>query len=445
MRRSGVIRRYVPFLFPFVLSHTPGVARADLRVGSTARNGGALVVLVDRRTTARVSYGDALGDLTIYSATEPGFKALGQDGHLHPRFRLLVGTAVWIELVDAAGGGAAMKVRDTLLTHPGDRALLGTHRGPRRPLHLDPEYLLFLNRPPGRFGDATLAFRLRAQGYRRSRVYRIRLSNGHLPPVDLSPLHYDSRAIACQRRLGQRGLGLVRAAWTLLTNAETDTSATLDAAQAEAHADLVNHCGPAGSRDYDAVHLATYLDLASTHVAAMVAQAGEASSPTCRAALLQHGLAFVSTTMAKTNACLLAMQQLHATEAAEAEALRADPLDPKLPRRLAVRRAAAALQADIRCADAHRRGPDAETLPGRVLRARAQAAAAISRACGNRADDPDHAASDHFLRAAACGAGDLISAAFATAQADLAEQRTRRSQGRRPLSSYFACLAGGAE
>jgi hypothetical protein len=78
---------------------------------------------------------------------------------------------------------------------------------------------------------------------------------------------------------------------------------------------------------------------------------------------------------------------------------------------------------------------------GRIEQARQHAATAIARACSVAAD---RVAIARFLRAAACRADDVLSAALPNAKADLGEQTARRSQGGHPLDRYFPCLAGGA-
>ena len=445
MRRPWVIREHVQPWLLVLLVHAPCAVHADLLIGSTAHDGGRLLLLGDRRTMARVSFSDALGDLSVYTATEPGFEGLRTNLRGYRRFPLRIGTAIWVELVDTGGGRASLKVRDTLLTQAGERARLGKHGGPRRPLHRDPEYLLLLDRPRGAFGDATLGLRLLADGYGASRVYRVRLSNGHLHPVDLSPLHFDGRALACQHLLGERALRFARAVWMLAPAATPDAGTQVESIRTEAHTDLVGICGPSGSRDYDGTQLDAYLDLARVHVTELVTRAGEAASADCRAALLKHGRTLMSARIRAVTACLLAAQRLHATEAAQATTLQAGRVDRDLMRRLAAQRAAAEFRVDAACADAHVPARDSDTLLGRVIRAQTQATRSTARACRRRNGDPGPATVARFLRTVACRADDLVSAAYATAKEDLSEQRTRRSQGGRPLSAYFPCLSGGAE
>jgi hypothetical protein len=258
-------------------------------------------------------------------------------------------------------------------------------------------------------------------------------------------LHFDDRALACQRLLGRQALHVARTVWKVAAAATPDARSEIESARTAAHGHLVERCGPAGARDYDSTQLAAYLDLAQVHVTELATRAGEAASADCRAALLQHGRALMSARISAVGACLLAAQYLHATEAAQDTTLRAGRVDRHVVRRLAAERAAAELRVDITCADAHRRGPDADTLLGRVERAGARAARDTARACHHREGDPGRAAVARFLRTVACRGDDLISAAYATAKDDLSEQRARRSQGGRPLSDYFPCLSGGAE
>lgn len=419
------------------------VVHSDLLVGSSAHDGGALVVRMGRHTTARVSYSETLGNVDLFTATEPGFKGLLRTIGAYP---LRAGTRVWIEAVDLDGGRVSLKVRDALLTVPGARALLGRHRGSLHALHRDPEYLLLVDRTQAAFSEGTLSFRLHATGYLPSPVYTIRLSNGYLPPADLSPLRFDAAALHCYRTLARESPRLLTAVWRALADGASPDDPVIEAARDAAMGTLLDACAAAGSNDYDERRLRSYLDLIVQRATAIVRDEIATRQPNCGAAMATQGARYVAARARRLAACLLAVQRFHATEAiAAVPVTTTDPVRrARLLAQAARREQNADIRADLRCANTeNRRLDDSQTLLGIIEDRRRRAAHAIRLGChegmlgtGGRR---------RFLREVGCMTDEIISAGFATARNDLAERRARRSQGGMPLSSYFACLVGGAE
>ena len=93
------------------------------------------------------------------------------------------------------------------------------------------------------------------------------------------------------------------------------------------------------------------------------------------------------------------------------------------------------------CANAHGKGPDAQTLLGRLAAAKSDALAMIQRKCGGAGsnDFTDDAISAH-LGMVECRVFGLVAAGYFAARTDLRKFNARASQGGRPLGDYFPCF-----
>jgi hypothetical protein len=449
MQRLVFNSSYLRLLIAVAAALCASPARGDLLVASTARGGGALALAYDHRTIARATFSDSIGGVAIYTTSEPGFEAADGDVAGRPLYRLVPGTAVLIELVSSDGGRVALKVRGRQLLRAGDVGVLGTHHGPRHPLHYDPEYQLILDQPAGTFGEATLAFRLRADPprYRPSRIYRIRIGNGHLPPTDLSPLRHDRHAIACEAQVATTGLRHARAVWNATASGTPDTEGRLATMRAEAVDALLRRCGTDGSGDYDATQLTAFLDFVRVRSGRLVDGMGRIARAGCRTALHRHARAYLGARAATLSRCVLAIESRHAFDAAAALAL--DAARPGgerevLRRRLELRGAKRDLRTALACTDGGRPVPDDATMLGHLEQVRGRAEDAIARACrGAGGLRPPRI--DHVLRRVACTADAIVSAALPNAKSDLGEIDARPSQGGRSLALHFPCLAGSPE
>ena len=154
-----------------------------------------------------------------------------------------------------------------------------------------PELQLLLALPPGEFGEGTISFKLTTTSgaYTESASYTLRLSNGHLAPLDYAQSAYDKEAIDCQKTIGKAVRGYMAAKHKALGGCldkiavvEAREHAGEDAAKAETAAATV--CGDkmlakiAGARDKaEAAMLATCIvsgDLTATSAAAHLGLAG---------------------------------------------------------------------------------------------------------------------------------------------------------------------------
>ncbi len=245
-------------------------------------------------TVAPLAYSFNVGATRVFSGTNPGFDAADGDEffagvpyHIFPP-----GVQIVIELVDHDGGRTAMKLRDRTLAQPGDAVELGT-AGSQPPgnLHHHPEWLLFVDGPPGRYAEGRISFRVTSPtpGYSPSRTYTLTLTNGHLPPPDFAADTYDRASVACQHAVGRAVepyvtavLGGLRRCLDKLTVARAklvagnDVTAASGAAgrtcvsmatklekvRTRATASITKKCGPGGSGDLSDEQVAQHLALA---------------------------------------------------------------------------------------------------------------------------------------------------------------------------------------
>ncbi len=174
---------------------------AGLVIGSTADGGGALRVDFDFTNVVPVSFSASLGGTSIYTAGTPSFNALTTDKAT--AFVLDDETALSLEITALDPGATGVKVNGTVLDAVGESAVLGTFDADAGAFHAHPEWQLLLALPAGAHGERTIGFRLTttASGYAASDSYTLRLSNGHLPPLDLDEVAYDASAVTCQKTI----------------------------------------------------------------------------------------------------------------------------------------------------------------------------------------------------------------------------------------------------
>jgi hypothetical protein len=153
----------------------------DMLIASTAADGGALVVDYDFSTAIVVTRSFSAGGITLYSGTEPGFDALGDDQPSRSRFVVDSGAAVRCEIT-AIDGGASLQIGGTTIDAVGESALIGTAPN----LHTHPSWRLTL--PDGVVGDYRVSFRVTGTGgYQPSIAYTATLTNDPGSPASPTP------------------------------------------------------------------------------------------------------------------------------------------------------------------------------------------------------------------------------------------------------------------
>lgn len=410
------------------------VARAqqdvgDMQIGSRGDGRGALALALDRRTTVSTAFSDLLGTQATYTASDPGFAAATTDADVA---RLRGGTEVWVELLDTDGGRTALKVRDTLLVTPGERAVLGAAPDG---LHHHPEIQLVLRAAPGVFGDGTLTFRLTTPSphYAPSPAYALHVSNGFLPAVAIDTAGA-AGALRCRR-------AIARAVRRVLARHDAVVPDCPAAAACGDTTGLPCRDGNDASGDPARLHAALAGARRAEREAAMarcgsqvedVAVDAHLGMAACRA----DGLAVAAHRASTDEACGSAAAGATVGVLRRKVALADDCL--RRVEGLAARQAAGLVASrgvvEVACAHASGVTPDGTTLLGRIQHTRRRARNAIRRACG------DGAAPAALVGRAACDADELVSAAHAAAQDDLAAFPTRPSQGGAPLADHFPCL-----
>ncbi|MCW5891330.1 MAG: hypothetical protein KIT14_12370 [bacterium] len=288
----------------------PVVARAhhvvDFVVTSERADGGRLLVSYDFRSVVPVGFDFRLGDNAIYSGTNPGFDTADGDeffpGTNVPYPIFPPGIPIRVQLIDNDGGRTAMKVGGVTLAQPGDDALVGVSgAAPPGDLHRHPEWQTLFTTPPGRFGEARIAFRVwtDAPGYEPSPIYSLVLTNGHLPAPEFAGDRYDRDSVRCQQAVGaatapfvavlsaglRRCLDRVQVVRARQAAAIDDTRAfaaagkacddrlvaRVERAQAKARARLVQRCGEGGSADFAETTIDQHLGLLRCRTEGMLA------------------------------------------------------------------------------------------------------------------------------------------------------------------------------
>jgi hypothetical protein len=273
------------------LLHAPAAAQhsGDMLIGSTADGGGALAVEYEFAAPIPVTFVTEVGGTSLYTATDPGFDALGTDEPAESFFVLDGGTQVSVEITALEPGKTAMNLNGTLLDTVGESVVLGSSPN----LHEHPEWQLILAMPAGEFGEGTLSFKLTTTSgsYTESESYTVTLSNGHLAPVEYDTGAYDSARVKCRQTIGKEIRKLLAAEYQLLAKcldkiqvAEARAEAGLDAASAEnaaagacgdamvakatqietkAKEKIAAKCGSAGSNDYGPEAIAAHVGMAT--------------------------------------------------------------------------------------------------------------------------------------------------------------------------------------
>jgi len=267
----------------------------DFLMSTPPGGGNELIIAYEFDTTvAPLAFSFGIGTTSVYSGTNPGFDAADGDEfldgvqyHVFPP-----GVEISVELVDNDGGRTAMKLNGVTLSKPGDTVVLGTAGGqPPGDLHHHPEWLLFVDGPPGTFADGEIAFRLTSTlpDYTASRTYTLKLTNGHLPPVDFAADTFDRASADCQRAVGKAVDPYIHATYGALrrcldrlvtVRAQLVASRNVDAASAaagrvcvpmvdklarlrtRAAAAIEKACGAKGSKDFTADEISQHLTLA---------------------------------------------------------------------------------------------------------------------------------------------------------------------------------------
>lgn len=414
----------------------PRLDPGDMQIGSTAARGGRLFVAFDFTAPVRAAFAGPLGPHSTFSSAAPGFDApVRRDLTEGILFRLRPQTRVWIELLDTDGGRTALKVRDALLTRPGERAWLGAHGDGS--LHHHPEYQLVLPGPPGDFGEGRLAFRLASDAppYGPSSAYELVVSNGYLPAFTYDGDRFDAAGLRCHTTLATQVAVTLRAQARLLERCAValpgcgDASgacltpsgtaadpvavaAEIAAGRAVARDAVVASCG----NRLTGPAVESYLGMAGCRLDGAMRAGRAAADPICGAAMARQAGRFLLAKQAALSRCALAVE---ADKARQAAGL---PAAPAIAR--------------TRCAYARGSDGDGRTLLGRVARARSRAARAVLAACGT-------GAAAEALEPAACGADDIASGEFATLKLDVEAFGARGNRGGRPLLDYLPCLRGG--
>lgn len=188
-------------------------APTTMWLASTAASGGALALLFDFSTVARVSYSATVGDVEAYSGGLPGFEGFAADDPTAGAWQLAAGTTVTLTVTGLQPGHTAVKVGAVVLDAVGESATLGV-----TPLaHVHPEWQMFVH--DGELAEGSVSFRLSASGptaYAESPVYTVNLASGPVPPFAFDVAAYDSAAVACQSAIAKAGGKIVAKTMTTL-------------------------------------------------------------------------------------------------------------------------------------------------------------------------------------------------------------------------------------
>lgn len=269
----------------------------DMALASTADGGGALTIEFDFGTVIPVTFLTELGGTSVYTATEPGFDALETDEPDEGLWVLDDATQVSVEITALDPGKTAMNLNGTLLDTVGESVVLGT-QGAASPndLHHHPELQLLLMMAPGEYGEGTISFKLTTTSgsYTESESYTLKLSNGHLAPIEYDAAAYDKDSVGCQKTVGKEIKGFLAGKYQALAKCldvfqtvEALEAAGLDAASAEAKAaaacgrklldavakvrtkatdKIAAKCGPSGSNDMSAESIAAHVSFVGCRV-----------------------------------------------------------------------------------------------------------------------------------------------------------------------------------
>lgn len=269
----------------------------DMQLASTIDGGGALAIEFDFGTIVPVTFLTEIGGTSVYTATDPGFDSLEADEPLESLFVLEDGVELRVEITALDAGKTAMNLNGALLDTVGESVVLGTTGAlPPNDPHHHPELQLLLMMPPGEFGEGTLSFKLTTTSplYTESESYTVKLSNGHLAPIEYDAGAYDKDSVGCRKTIGKEIKGFLAGKYQAMTKCldvfqvlEALEAAGIDTASAEGKAEaacgqklldavakartkatdkIAVKCGPAGSNDMNVESIAAHVSFVGCRV-----------------------------------------------------------------------------------------------------------------------------------------------------------------------------------
>lgn len=269
----------------------------DMVLASTADGGGALAIEFDFDAIVPVTFLTELGGTSVYTATDPGFDGLETDEPDESLYVIEDGIEIRVEITALDPGRTAINLNGTLLDTVGESVVLGTTgAAPPNDPHQHPELQLLLMLAPGEFGDGTIAFKLTTTSglYTESESYTLKLSNGHLAPIEYDAGSYDKDSVGCQKTIGKEIKGFLAGKYQAMAKCldafqvvEAQEAAGLDATSAEEKAEkacgqklldavakvrdkattkIAAKCGPAGSSDMSAESIAAHVSFVGCRV-----------------------------------------------------------------------------------------------------------------------------------------------------------------------------------
>jgi len=148
---------------------------AQMLLGSTAQNSGALVLSYDFTDKIVASPSVSLGGMTLYTSIFPGFEWLQVDQVSPPPYPLKVGTPFSMQIVSIDGGASVMLGSVTLKTKGQSGFVATTTNVPGD--HFHPQWQLLL--PDRVSGDYTVSFKVTTtvRTYTASEVYTLVITN----------------------------------------------------------------------------------------------------------------------------------------------------------------------------------------------------------------------------------------------------------------------------
>lgn len=228
-------------LFALLSLHgaAPAVAHhvTDFVITSTEEGSGQLQIVLYPfdRTVAPLSYSHDEGGVSVYTGTDPGFDVTDgdefkPDGSPYPL--IANGATVTVEVTGIDDGKTAMKLRDVLLRHVGDKVVLGTRGAPApNDFHHHPEWTLYLMLPPGEYGEASISFKLTSDAYQESPSYTLRLTNAHLGRAEYRVDRLDKEGVTCRDTVAKEIGGFTAKAYAAFRRCATKVE-TLKASEA---------------------------------------------------------------------------------------------------------------------------------------------------------------------------------------------------------------------
>jgi hypothetical protein len=170
-----------------------------MTVASAADGGGQLLVDFKFTTVGRLAFSTTVATTDVYAGTVPAFEEIEADDVDESLFTLDAGTVVTLEVTGLDTGKTAVKIGTSVLDEVGESAVLGT-----APIgHTHPEWQLLLE--AGDVGEGSVSFKLTttSPAYSESKIYTVKLANGHVKPFAWDADAYDEAAVDCQRAIGK--------------------------------------------------------------------------------------------------------------------------------------------------------------------------------------------------------------------------------------------------